>query len=441
VTFHGWLTGIEQAVPEGPGEVAATLAVVVGVVVIRRVAHRWQESHRSAGGDGDASRLRLFVSAVVTLLTGLGVLALVAIWGLVRPLVNAYADLGLDAIGGRLVLAGVLVGGAYALVDFAGRIIDEVIGRRDDVSEHHREILYRLTQVSIYALVSLTVLTLFTNDPSSLLVGAGFLGIVVGMAARQTLGAMLAGFVLMFSRPFEIGDWIEVGEREGIVTGITVVNTRLRTFDGEHVMLPNDEVSSRSIVNRTRQGRLRLEVEVGVDYEADPTHAAETATEAVSDLDEILSVPRPQVVVKRFGDSAVVLGVRVWIDNPSARRKWRARTAVVAAVHEAFSAEDIAIPFPQRELSARDGEAVLAGRSGPEDAAAVPTGEPASTVPEHRSRPGSGEKSPSDGSRADDGDREAPGGSDGEQEASDGSGDSDDDAASDTGDDRSGAAE
>ncbi|MFB6304984.1 MAG: mechanosensitive ion channel family protein [Haloferacaceae archaeon] len=360
MTAHEWLVAVERAVPEGTGEVAASVAILLLVLVVRRAAERWQTSHRSKAGD-EPSRLRLLVSGLVTVVTAAGVVALVGVWGLLAPLVDAYADLGLESLWGRLVLVGVLVGTAYALVDFVGRAIDETVGRRDDVSEHQREILYRLTQVTIYALVGLTVLTLFTNDPSSLLVGAGFLGIVVGMAARQTLGAVLAGFVLMFSRPFEIGDWVEIGDNEGIVTGITIVNTRLQTFDGEHVMLPNDEVSSQSIVNRTRKGRLRLEVEVGVDYDADPTRAADVALEAVRGLDEILTVPTPQVVVKRFGDSSVVLGVRVWIGDPSARRKWRARTAVVSAVHEAFAAEDIAIPFPQRELSARDGEPVLAG--------------------------------------------------------------------------------
>ncbi|MFB6079458.1 MAG: mechanosensitive ion channel family protein [Haloferacaceae archaeon] len=396
MTIQGWLVALDRAVPEGAGEVVVSLVVVAVVLGVRRAARRWQEAHRSEGGD-EPSRLRLLVSGGVTLLTGLGVVALVGVWGLVVPLVDAYDELGLDAIGGRLVLAGVLVGAAYVLVDFVRRVIDEVIGRRNGVSEHQREILYRLTQVTVYALVGLTILTLFTNDPSSLLVGAGFLGIVVGMAARQTLGAMLAGFVLMFSRPFEIGDWVEIGDREGIVTGITVVNTRLRTFDGEHVMLPNDEVSSSSIVNRTRQGRLRLEVEVGVDYDADPREAAEVAHGAVEDLDEIRSVPRPQVVVKRFGDSAVVLGIRVWIDNPSARRKWRARTAVVSAVHGAFSEAGIAIPFPQRELSTRD-EAVLAGGT-PADrpAPAARDGEPTDTGAESAD----GESAPEDAATTD----------------------------------------
>jgi small-conductance mechanosensitive channel len=158
----------------------------------------------------------------------------------------------------------------------------------------------------------------------------------------------------MFSRPFEIGDWVEIGDHEGIVTDITIVTTRMQTFDGEYVMVPNDVVSAESVVNRSRKGRLRIEVDVGVDYDADPKHAADVALDAVKGLDAVLRVPTPQVVVKEFADSSVVLGVRVWIDNPSARRKWRTRTAVVSAVKEAFASEGVKIPFPQRELMGRE---------------------------------------------------------------------------------------
>jgi small-conductance mechanosensitive channel len=353
-----WFEALDRAVADGAAEVAVSLAVVAIVVVVRLLARRWLSRERRS------SRVRLAVSGVITLVSGLGVLALVGIWGLLGPLRSAYGELGLGSLGGELVLSAVLVGAAYALTGFVGRVIEEVAGSRARVSEHQREILYRLTQVTLYTVVGLTVVTLFTDDLGSLLVGAGFLGIVVGMAARQTLGAMLAGFVLMFSRPFEIGDWVEVGDDEGIVTQITVVNTRLQTFDGEHVMLPNDEVSSQPIVNRTRKGRLRVEVEVGVDYDVRPKHAADVAVAAVDDLDAVSDVPSPQVVVKRFGDSAVVLGVRAWIDDPSARRRWRARTAMVDGVHTAFDREGIEIPFPQRTVSRREGEVVAEADEG-----------------------------------------------------------------------------
>ena len=349
-----------------------TALVVVVVLGARYGINRW----RRRDGWSSGRRTELLLSVVLAAVTGGGILVLVDLWELVGPLARSYRNLGLQDLAGRMLLAVVILATTYALTDLVGRIIGEFTGTRSSISEHQREIIYRLTQVTLYTLAILVVVGLFTRDLGSLLVGAGFLGIVVGMAARQTLGAMLAGFVLMFSRPFEIGDWVQIGDREGIVTEITIVTTRIQTFDGEYVMLPNDEVSGQPIINRTRKGRLRIEVEVGVDYDADPEHAAEVAREAVTELDQVLNVPTPQVVGKRFGDSAVVLGVRVWIDNPSARRMWRARTAVIEAVTDAYAAEGIKIPFPQRELMGRTEEGGFAVAEGRETPAPTPDGGP-----------------------------------------------------------------
>ena len=364
----GWLEALNRAVGDGAGEILITVAVITVVVGIRYLARLWFTSDRSRSGQG--SRTRVAVSGVVTVLSGLGVVALIGVWGLFDPLASAYRELGLGSLGGEIVLSAVLLGAAYSLTSFVGRVIEEFAGTRAQISDHQREVVYRLTQVTLYTIVGLTVVTLFTDNIGSLLVGAGFLGIVVGMAARQTLGAVLAGFVLMFSRPFEIGDWVEVGDNEGIVTRITIVNTCLQTFDGEYVMIPNDEVSSQPILNRTRKGRLRIEVEVGVDYSVRPNRAAKIAVAAVDDLSTVSTAASPQAVIKGFGDSAVLLGVRAWVDDPSARKMWRARTAVVDAVHEAFDREGIEIPFPQRTVSRREGEVVA--EAGDETVGGIP---------------------------------------------------------------------
>ena len=181
------------------------------------------------------------------------------------------------------------------------------------------------------------------------------------MAARQTLGAVLAGFVLMFSRPFEVGDWVQIGEHEGTVTEISIMSTRLRSFDGEVITLPNDTVRSGSIVDRSRRNRLRIEVEVGVDYDTDIDRAAELIAETVAGVDDVAAMPEPDVVTKRFGDSAVVLGVRYWIRSPSMRKRWRTQTAAMNAIKDRLDAEGITIPFPQQTLSAREHGGVTVG--------------------------------------------------------------------------------
>jgi small-conductance mechanosensitive channel len=368
---------------------------------------------------------------LTTMTLAIGAAALiVGVWGQAVAVASVFEgyDFGYESFV-KLGLSVLLIVGAYTMTSLVRRLVDEVTEARPGVSQHQREIAYRIAQLSLYVVGVAIVLAIWEVNLGGVLVGAGFLGIVVGMAARQTLGALLAGFVLMFSRPFEIGDWIEVGDHEGIVTDITVVNTRIQTFDGEYVMIPNDVVSSESLVNRSRKGRLRIEVEVGVDYDADPKRAADLALEAVEDLDEPLNVPTPQVVLKRFADSAVLLGVRVWIDRPSARRKWRTQTSVIAAVKDAFESADVKIPFPQRELMARteeDGFVVAGGESGRRRRAADARTEAEATTdggddgggdPERDGRRGDGDRR-ADGEHRDDGSHDAaPSSGDGDSDA------------------------
>ena len=92
---------------------------------------------------------------------------------------------------------------------------------------------------------------------------------------------------------------------------------------------------------------------MGIDHGAAPQAAAEVAGDAMSELESVLEKPDPVVVLKRFGDSAIVLECRFWIDNPSAEHRWQVHTSVVEAVKSAFDREEIKIPFPQRELMGR----------------------------------------------------------------------------------------
>ncbi|WP_245758359.1 mechanosensitive ion channel family protein [Halogeometricum limi] len=255
----------------------------------------------------------------------------------------------------RILLTVALLAGAYVGTDTLESWLSSYAADSDRINEHQQGIVFRVLQLVVLAAVGLATITLW--DPNlldGLLVGAGFLGIVVGMAARQTLGSLIAGFVLMFSRPFEIGDWVEIDGEEGIVSDITIINTRLRNFDGETVVFPNDRATNATITNRTRRDQLRLTVDVGVDYETDLDVAVDVAEAAVEDVDVVADVPAPNVLPTTFGDSSVGLKVRFWIKHPSAPRRAKANAAVVRAVKSAFDANDIKIPYPQRELHGRE---------------------------------------------------------------------------------------
>ena len=345
------LVAIEQLASGNLQRIALSLVALAVVIAVRLVSGRLK-----ARSEDLSSKRRLLLSTTVAGTTALAVLAVLAVWGMGGALVNALENAAIADQLSNVVLAVVLLASAYAVTDFLGGVIRELSMESTAISEHQEEILLRTLQVSVYTLVVLVIIGLFTDNVGSLLVGAGFLGIVVGMAARQTLGAVLAGFVLMFSRPFEVGDWVSIGDHEGTVTEISVINTRLRSFDGEVVTIPNDEVRARPVIDRSKRNRLRVEIEVGVDYDADINRAGATIRESIRDIEGVARMPEPDVVTKRFADSAVVLGVRYWITEPSMRKRWRTQTAAMSAIKSGLEEADITIPFPQQTLSARESE-------------------------------------------------------------------------------------
>ena len=298
---------------------------------------------------------------------------LVAVWRVTGEVESAFAFVAIgpsDAI--RALVTFIVFAAAYTTTLLAKRSIKYGTGR-SVVSEHQREIAHHLVQVIVFVPAVGFVVALWGIPVRSLFLGAGALGIVIGFAARKTLSGALSGFVILLARPFEVGDWIAVGDREGIVTDITLYNTQIRTFNEEHVLVPNDEVTGNEVVNFTKTDRLRLTTDVGIDYDADIATAARVATAAMDDCDAVVATPSPDVIRHRFGDSAVVLRLRYWIQPPTIQRKWTAQNAVIEAVKEAFEREGIEIPFPQRELSRRDGAGVSESGDEMSRVAASPT--------------------------------------------------------------------
>ncbi|CAM2952187.1 mechanosensitive ion channel family protein [Halobacterium salinarum] len=331
----------------GGARLTATAAIVAVVAATVWLGCRlWRRQ--------SARSRHVLIGVGVAAVVGLGGMTVVVLWGVEDAVLR---ELSRAQVRARVLVRVAITMGFVAVVYVGTGVLDDALDRftdgHDGITDHQTEVMFRILQITLYVGALIVILGFWNLDLSGLLIGAGFAGIVLGMAARQTLGSVIAGLVLMFSRPFEIGDWVQVGDKQGIVTDITIVNTRLQTFDGEYVMLPNDVVGSSEIVNRSRKGRLRVHVSVGVDYETDVEHAMDVAKDAVSDLDDVLSVPRPQVVLSSFGDSAIVMDVRVWIDKPSSRRHWRAQTAVIQSVKTAFDDAGIKIPFPQREIAGR----------------------------------------------------------------------------------------
>jgi len=341
---------IQRTFDTAASRYAATAASAIVFALV--VAVLYYAGHRLKGRyDADAVEVvqSLLVTATAVLITGF----LVAVWRIPDDVLNALGFLSISPEQGvKALVTFIVFAGGVTVTRLTKRSVKYGAGRIA-ITPHQREVAHHAIQIVVFIPFVAFVVALWGIPIANLFLGAGVLGIVLGLAARKTLSGILSGFVILFARPFEVGDWIRVADREGIVTDITVYNTQIRTFNEEHVLVPNDAVTENEIVNYSKTDRLRLETDVGIDYETDIERAASIAVGAMERVDAVADQPAPDVIRREFADSAVILRLRYWITTPRIQAKWRAQNAVVEAVKKAFDAEGIKIPFPQRELTGR----------------------------------------------------------------------------------------
>jgi small-conductance mechanosensitive channel len=321
-------------------------ASVLGILVWRRgdLESLFDSPIKVASATVFATGFVLLVTAIV-----------LSLWGSLDRLVGLFEQSETTTLFLNLmltVLTGVVT---YGLLMLAKVTVARLGQRRTVIDAHAEQVIYRVTQLFSGLGAIFIILSIWNVNIANLLLGAGFLGIIVGLAARQSLAAGLSGLVLMFSRPFKIGDWVEIGEKRGIVVKITLVNTQMRAYSGEYVIIPNDIVSESEVTNLTTTGRLQLRVDVGVDYDTDIQRAVEVAEAAIEELESV-EVPQVEVQPVKFGSSSIDLAVYFSIANPNETLRRRAQAEAIQLIKEAYDKEEINIPFPQRTLSERTTE-------------------------------------------------------------------------------------
>ncbi len=218
------------------------------------------------------------------------------------------------------------------------------------------DLLNKFSGAIVYATAAVIALDVLGVNVMPFIAGAGVLGVAVGFAAKDTLSNLIAGILLIIDRPFEIGDRIEVwsvpagNASWGDVIDIGLRATRIKTPDNIVVIIPNNEIMTRDIVNYTIiSTSIRVRINIGIGYGADVAKAKQLIIQTAQSADWILSQPAPKVVVRNFGESSVDLQARVWIKD--ARRRMDTIDYITDRVKTAFDEHGIEIPFPKRDVT------------------------------------------------------------------------------------------
>jgi small-conductance mechanosensitive channel len=236
------------------------------------------------------------------------------------------------------------------------QIQDKLTNRTENkVDDIVFDLLKRFSSILIFVTAVLLALDIIGVNIMPFVAGAGVAGIAIGFAAKDTLSNLIAGILLILDRPFEMGDRIEVWSAPknsatwGDVIDIGLRATKIRTTDNIVIVIPNNEIMMRDIVNYTSGSEeIRVRIPIGIAYDADVDKAKKIISQVSLELDWVMEDPPPKVVVKSFGESAVDLEARVWISQP--RKRIDTVSYITDRVKTAFQKEGIEIPFPKRDI-------------------------------------------------------------------------------------------
>lgn len=254
-----------------------------------------------------------------------------------------------DALPSIIVAVIVLVLGILA-AKFITKLTGKAVSRSniDNAAGHF---LVSLVRVLLYIVVVIMALSVLKVPMSSIITILGAAGLAVSLALQNCLSNLCGGFIILFSKPFSAGDLIEVDGSLGKVSTIGILYTKITTFDGKTVSIPNGKVSDAKIINYTETPTRRIDLQFQISYSADFDKARAAVLEVICADGLILKEPAPIVRIGAHNESSLSIDTLVWVKNDD---YYTARYNMLENVKKAFEENGIQIPFPQLDVHMKD---------------------------------------------------------------------------------------
>lgn len=236
----------------------------------------------------------------------------------------------------------------FKLAGLVQRLLQRAIDKSGtDISFLLRDMILASSRNLIIALGVLIALAQLGISLGPLLAGLGIAGFIIGFALQDALANFASGMMILFYRPFDVGDTIEVTSARGKVSHMSLVNTTILTFDNQSLVVPNNKIWQDVIKNVTARNTRRIDMAFGIAYDQDIDAVEKLLFELLNADNRVLKDPEPVVKVGSFGDSSVEILCRPWVRTDD---YWEVMWDLNKKVKQAFDQAGISIPFPQRDV-------------------------------------------------------------------------------------------
>jgi len=232
------------------------------------------------------------------------------------------------------------------------RLVRRGVGKAIDASGLNistllRRMILTSTSNAIMLLGFLIALSQMQISLGPLLAGLGVIGFILGFALQDTLANFAAGMMILVYRPYDVGDFVDVGGVFGQVDRMSLVSTTVLTIDNQTLVVPNNKIWGDVIKNVTAQDKRRVDMMFGISYSDDIPKAEQVLADILKQHDKILDDPEPVVRLHKLGESSVDFVVRPWV---AVDDYWEVYWDVTRSVKMRFDEEGVSIPFPQRDV-------------------------------------------------------------------------------------------
>ncbi len=249
----------------------------------------------------------------------------------------------------------VMLGVTFALARFFSRQSSRRIQRSEDISPSMQVLFIKVLQVVLYGAAFFIGLRIIGFDLTGLAFMSGFIGVGLGFGLQKVVSNLVSGVIILMDKSIKPGDVISLGETFGWINALGARYVSVVTRDGKEFLIPNEDLITNQVVNWSHSDKyVRLDIFFGTAYGDDPHLVRKIAIEAAQSVDRVLSFPKTPVChITGFGDSSVDYILRFWIEDPTGGLT-NIRGNVYLALWDAFQANNISIPFPQREVRMLD---------------------------------------------------------------------------------------
>ena len=267
---------------------------------------------------------------------------------IIEGVVAITIEYGVDIVGAIVLL---IIG--WTVAGWARRGIRHALERVPRMDETLKPFLAKLVWYVIMAFVLVAVLSQFGVQTTSVIAVLGAAGLAIGLALQGTLANVASGVMLLFLRPFNIGDYVDAGGIAGTVVEIGLFNTEIKTREGLCLIVPNKIIWESPITNFSRNPTRRFDITVGISYGDEVNGATDLLMGLLTGDERLLDDPAPLAVVEELGDSAVIINLRAWT---RAENFWAAVWDLKKAIKVELEAAGYSIPFPQRDIHIVSGD-------------------------------------------------------------------------------------